>query len=179
MSTDQQLLPEDKSKKGMEAYKAEDISSAIAFFSEAVTEYKQRGNTLAAAEAQNNLSICYQRTKDYPQALAVIEGTDELFANGGDKYRQALALGNQAAALEGLGKLEEAIIKYEQCSALLKETGKLEERGIVLTALSTLHMKMGHQLDAIATMQVAIMNEKKPSLKNRILQKLLKIPFGS
>ena len=90
-----------------------------------------------------------------------------------------MALGNQAVALENLGKFSRAVEKYEESARLLKQTGDLDNRAIVLQSLSELQMKMGHQLDAMATMRIALLNKKKPSLLERLLQKLLKIPFGS
>lgn len=179
MMSDPQTLPAEASKNGMKAYQAGDFQNAIQLFAQAVSGYQASGDALSAAEAANNLSTCYLRSNNPQKALEVIEGTDDVFAAAGDKFRQAIALGNQASSLESLGKPNQAIEIYEHCSTLLKETNHLDERGIVLKSLAALHMKMGHQLDAMSNMQIALLNEKKPSLINRFLKKLLKIPFGS
>ena len=112
-------------------------------------------------------------------ALNIILGIDELYEKSGDVHRQAITLGNQASALEKLNLQEQAAKKYEESSRLFKQIGDLENRSIVLQSLSELQMKMGHQLDAMATMQVSLLNKKKPSIFDRFLKKLLQIPFRS
>jgi tetratricopeptide (TPR) repeat protein len=179
------ILPEDQQapeyfvKEGMKAYRTGDYPTAIHLFLSAHSVFISSDNQLSAAEAANNLSVCYLKVGNAQKALEIATGTDEIFAQVGDLQRQAMALGNQAAALESLGKLSLAVEKYEESSRLLKQTGDLDDRAIVLQSLSELQMKMGHQLDAMATMRIALLNKKKPSLLDRLLQKLLKIPFGS
>jgi len=179
MSIGNQHSPDQIAKDGLNAFRRGDYPTAIQLYSEASTGYAALGNHLLAAEMANNLSVCYLKAGDTQKALDVVDGTDALFAEAGDVHRQAIALGNQAAALEGLGKYNQAVEKYEASSRLLKQAGALEDRATVLQSLSELHLKMGHQLDAMGTMQIALLNKKKLSFFDRILKKLLKIPFGS
>jgi tetratricopeptide (TPR) repeat protein len=171
--------PESSVKKGLKAFQTGDYPSAIGYFTSAHTGFLSAGNRLSAAETANNLSVCFLKSGNHQKALDFATGTDEIFAQAGDSGRQAMALGNQAAALESLGRFGLAEEKYQESSRLLKETGDLENRTTVLTSLSQLQMKMGHQLDAMATMKIALLYKKKPSLMERLLNKLLKIPFGS
>ncbi len=177
--TEDQQAPEYFIKEGIKAYQAGDFSNAIHLFLSAQSGFLASENLPSAAEAANNLSVCYLKAGNAPKALEVATGTDEIFAQAGDLRRQAMALGNQAAALESLGNLSHAVDKYEESSKLLKQSGDLDNRAIVLQSLSELQMKMGHQLDAMAMMRIALLNKKKPSFLDRLLQKLLKIPFGS
>ncbi len=150
----------------------------LKYFKQALAGYQSNNEILFAAEVANNLSVCYLKSGKSQQALDVVSGTDQVFASANDIKHQAIALANQAAALEGLRKFDQALEKYEESSRLFKETGtNLEERVMVLQSLSELHMKMGHQLDAMATMQIALSYKKKPSFIERFLKKLLKIPF--
>ena len=113
------------------------------------------------------------------KAFEFVDGTDKVFEKANDTNRQAIALANQAAVLEGLKKYDQAVLKYEESSRLFKEDGNREKRVMVLESLSQLHLKMGNQLDAMATMQIALDNKKKPSVIERFLKKLLQIPFRS
>ncbi len=174
-----QPSPEFRLKEGMKAYQAGDYPAAIEHFLTSHSGFLADDNQLSAAETANNLSVCYLKSGDAQKALDAASGTDEVFSKAGDLRHQALALGNQAAALESLGKPKLAAEKYEESSRLLKEVGDLDNRAIVLQSLSELQMKMGHQLDAMATMRIALLNKKKQSVLERFLQKLLKIPFGS
>jgi tetratricopeptide (TPR) repeat protein len=171
--------PEKLAKEGMKAYQSGDYPTAITFFLSAHSGFLSAKNSLSAAETANNLSVCYLKNGKAQEAYDIAAGTDETFAQAGDLRRQAMALGNQAAALENLGKLNPAAEKYGESAQLLKQTGDRDNRAIVLQSLSQLQMKMGHQLDAMATMRIALLDKKKPSFMDRLLQKLLKIPFGS
>ena len=88
-----------------------------------------------------------------------------------------MAIGNQAAALEALGRLEEAAANYERSAELLKGIGEDQLRATVMQSLSTLQLKMGRQLEALATMSAGLGGLKHPSPKQRIVKKLLQAPF--
>ena len=166
-------------ENGLEAFRAEDYQKAIISFLQAVEEYKSNNELLPAAEAANNLSLCYLKSGNPKKAFEFVDGTDKVFEKANDTNRQAIALANQAAVLEGLKKYDQAVLKYEESSRLFKEDGNREKRVMVLESLSQLHLKMGNQLDAMATMQIALDNKKKPSVIERFLKKLLQIPFRS
>lgn len=164
-------------EKGLKAFNDQKYQEAINYFSQASTGFESSGDMLSVAEIANDLCLCYLKTGDSQKASEVVLGTEEVFEKAGDKRRQAIALANQGAAMESLHKFDPAVEKYEASSRLFKEIGNLEERALVLKSLSELHLKMGHQLDAMVTMQIALDNQKKPSLIERFLKKLLKIPF--
>ena len=88
-----------------------------------------------------------------------------------------MALGNQAAALEALGKLDDALKTYQRSSDLLKKVGDKENRATVLASISQLQIRSGKHLEAVAAMQASLDNRSKLSLKEKLLNKLLKVPF--
>jgi tetratricopeptide (TPR) repeat protein len=96
----------------------------------------------------------------------------------GDLRRQAMALGNQAAALAALERYDEAEEKFQQSSTILKEIGDTELRTTVMQSLSTMQMKRGQRLDALLSMHIGLQQEGKPNLRQRFLKKLLEIPFN-
>ena len=170
--------PSHLKEKGLKAFYNQDYNAALEFFNAAYSSSSTSGDTLAAAEIANNLSLCYLKSGDSQKAFDIIQNTDQFFKDAGDKKKQAITLANQAAALEGLHKFDLAAAKYEDSSSLFKEIGCQDERALVQKSLSQLHLRRGHQLEAMAAMQIAIDNQKHPSIVERFLRKLLKIPFG-
>lgn len=162
---------------GLQAFQAGDYQAAATHFEEAAQACASAGDAPAAAEMQNNRSVALLKAGNAAEALQAAGGTDEVFAQIADLRRQGMALGNQAAALEALGRLKEASEKYERSAELLKQTGETQLRAHVLESLSALQLRTGNQLQAMATMQSALASKKKLSLKDRLLNNLLKVPF--
>lgn len=170
-------MPTKLSKKAKAAYKAGEYKKAAELFNDAANGFSLTGDKFMVAEMLNNQSVALLQNKDPESALRVILETDRVFAEAGDTRREAMTYGNQGAAYEALGKFEEALVKYQKAADLLKETDDKELRAYVLQSLSTLQLKTGNQLQSLATMQAALESKKKLSLKDRLLKKLLKIPF--
>lgn len=163
--------------QGLRAFREKKYAEAAACFTQAMQLFEAEGNLVQKGEMANNLSVAHLQAGDSAQALKVLENIPELFAQANDPRRQALTLGNQAAALEAAGDTAAALEKYQQCSDLLKALGDHDTRAPVLQAISQLQMRTGHQLEALASMDAALYNKKKLSLTERVLKKLLRIPF--
>ncbi len=164
-------------KRAEASYHAGRFPEAAGLFEQAARQYSEDGDESRAAEMANNRSVALLQSGDGTGALEAAEGTDQVFARSGDTRRQALALGNQAAGLEALNRMEEALARYRQCSDLLKQCGDEESRVPVLKAISALQIRTGHQFEALASMDAALNNQKKLSLQERFLKKLLDIPM--
>lgn len=160
------------------SFRSGKFAEAADLFQQAYQLCTQSGDVLKAAEMANNRSVALLQAGNAAAALEAAQGTDAVFAQAGDLQRQAFALGNQAAALEGLNRLEEALARYIQCNNLLKHTGDEENRASVLKSISALQIRTGHQLEALASMDAALENQKKLSLKERFLKKLLDVPMN-
>lgn len=170
-------MNQDISKQAKEVFESGNFIEAAKLFGSAQKEYQVNGDRLMAAEMANNCSVARLKAGDGHGALEAALNTEEVFAEAGDLHRQALALGNQAAAYEALGKIKLAIEKYQISADLLKQTGDKELRSYVLKNLSALQLRSGDQLQAMATMEAALDNQKKLSFKERFLKKLLRLPF--
>jgi len=136
--------------------------------------YQSCDNALMAAEARNNRSVALLKAGLPQAALEAAGGTDEIFAADDDPRRQAMALGNQAAALDALGKLKQAEALYRQSADLLQKIGERELYAIVMKSLSTIYMRQGKQLDTVAALQASLEDGRQLSGKERIIKKLLK-----
>ena len=170
-------MPEKIAKNAKAAYKTGKYQKAADQFQKAAAGFSNAGDELMAAEMLNNQSVALLQNGDPTGAFTAASGTDEIFSKARDSRRQAMALGNQAAALDSLGELEEAIEKYKLAAELLKETGDMELRSYVLESLSALQLRTGNQFQSLATMQAALDSKKKLGFKERFLKKILRIPF--
>jgi len=159
------------------AYRAGRHAEAAALYRQAEELYAASGDPVQAAEMANNRSVVLLQAGEAQAALEACSGTSSIFAQAGETHKQALALGNQAAALEALNRLDEALALYRQSSELLKQTGDQDSRAHVLKCISALQIRTGHQLEGLASMEAALENKKQLSLQERILKKIIRIPF--
>jgi tetratricopeptide (TPR) repeat protein len=164
-------------EEGQTAYQNGDYQAAGRLFAAASQAFETRKESIQAAEMANNSSVAWLQAGDADQALQAVSGTDAVFALAGEVRLQAMALGNRAAALDALGRLEEAAILYDQSAMLLGEIGEGELRAYAMQALSKIQFRTGRQLEALATMQAGIEGIEKPSLRQRVLKKLLRFPM--
>jgi tetratricopeptide (TPR) repeat protein len=165
-------------EKAKAAYEAEDFEEAARWYDRAGSEYTLQEDHLNAAEMANNRSVCLLRSGNSQAALSASRGTEKVFAGAGDLRRQAMALGNQAAALEAMHRIDEAISLYQQSNDFLKQINDQDLRTFVLQSLSGLQLKRHQYLQALATMQAALEIKQKLTLRDRILKKLLQIVFS-
>ncbi len=172
------LDPQTLKKQAEDAFRAKKYAQAAQLFEAAGKSYAERNEIVSAAEMASSRSVALLQAGDAAAALEATQGVDRVFALSGDRKKQALALGNEAAALEGVGKNDQALEKYRQCADLLKEVGDNDTRAVVLKSISQLQMRTGHQLEALASMDSALDNKKKLSAPEKLLQKLLKVPFS-
>ena len=160
-----------------EYFQSKDYKKAIKGFEAAHKHYLGEGDELNAAEMANNISVALLQRGKKAQALEIVQGTDQIFEKHDDPFRQAMALGNYAAALEATKKFKEAEHAYQKSADLFEQLGEKEFRTTVMKSLATLQIRQGKQLESILSMQQSLSGKKNPSIKDRILSFLLKIPF--
>ena len=104
--------PQDIARTARISYEAGDYSKAANLFATASIAMRSSGDVLGSAEMDNNYSVALLKAGNAQAALSASQGTEIIFSQAGDLKRQAMALGNQAAALEALGKRKEALQLY-------------------------------------------------------------------
>ena len=171
------LTPKELEKQGKSAFQRGDYLEAAQSFEAARQGYEAQGEILASAEMANNCCVAYLQGEEPEKALKVVEGTDEVFSEAGDLTWQGMALGNFATALEQMDRVDEAIEIYLQSATILEQAGEDKLRANVLQSLSTLQFQEGRQLEALASMQSGIEGVKSPTPQQRVLKRLLNIPF--
>jgi tetratricopeptide (TPR) repeat protein len=172
------LNPQQITKEAQSAYKAGDYVAAAQSFEAARQGYLSANDLVMAAEMANNVSVALLQAGDAQSALHAVEGTDIVFNEAGERKRQAMALGNRAAALEALKRSEEAEQAYWQSAQILKELGEEDLRLSVMQSISALQLRTGKQFQAVATMHSGMENLEKPTPKQRFLKRLLNIPMN-
>lgn len=172
------LTPKQWKRKGEKLYQENEYLEAEVAFNHAADGFRMDGDELLAAEMDNNRSVAFLQAGKPDLALQAVNHTPEIFAQAGDLRRQALALGNQAASLEALKRFSEAVEKYTEASEILKQIGDTESRATVLRSLSVLQMGQGNRLDSLLSMHIGLQQVERPTIKQRLLKKLLEIPFN-
>jgi tetratricopeptide (TPR) repeat protein len=160
-------------KQATGLYQKRAYLQAAELFYNAAAEYQAEQKPVRAAEMHNNRSVALLQAGDAAGALQAAAGTEMVFFQEGDNRRQAMALGNQAAALEELGKPKEALDFYQQASSLLGSEGESEMRSIILKRISSLKLRSGKALESLAAMDSALTIEKPASPKEKLLRRLL------
>jgi tetratricopeptide (TPR) repeat protein len=123
----------------------------------------------------NNLSVALSQIGRHQAALEVLEGTYLLFTELDELSKAAQALGNQAAAYEGLHQWVQAEALYLQAAERFQSLGEEENRRYTLQALSRIRLRLGRPMEAVSTMQGALEGSKS-GWRDRLIRKILALP---
>lgn len=170
MTTDPAQLAEG----GKRAFEGSEFDKAAELFQQAAEGFSLGRNGLLAAEMRNNLSVALLKMNRPQEALDAALGTDAIFAGAGDLGRQAMALGNQAAALESLRRLDDALEKYEQSAELFGRAGEGDMRSLVMKSAAAIKLKTGRVSESAFKMMGALDAKDKPTLLERLLKFFLR-----
>lgn len=164
-------------EQGKEEYAKGNHAAAANLFAQAAQAYADVQDELNAAEMKNNQSVALLQAGNAKGALEATQGTELIFQKAGDIKRQGIAVGNRAAALEGLKKYQDAIADYERAASLLEQAGEGDMHSVVRKAAANLHLKYGRigaaQMDVYDSLRLV----EKPSFTQRILKFLRRIGF--
>lgn len=162
-------------EKGKREYEKENYSAAADLFSQAAQAYAAMQDALNAAEMKNNQSVALLQAGKAKESLSATDGTEKIFENAGDLKRQGIAVGNRAAALEGLKKWNEALGEYERAASLFEQAGAGDMHSIVRKAAANLNLKRGRFTDSQLDVYDSLRLVEKPTLTQRIMKFLIRI----
>lgn len=166
--------PQQLAEEGRRAFAAGSYAEAARLFSEASRGFTLGRDGLHAAEMGNNRSVALLKDNRPEQALEAAAGTDKIFEASADTKKQAMALGNQAAALEALKRFEEALPLYERAVELFELSGEKDMCALVLKSMAAIRLKQGKLNEAGMEMVGALGAVEKPNLLQRILKFILR-----
>lgn len=163
----------DLREAGLQHFRAERLPAAATAFAEAAALYEAAGDLAAAAELRNNLCVVRMALNDWPGALSAVEGTPEIFARLNDPLRAAQAVANQAAAQDGAGNVEAAAALYLRAIEQLGALGEKDTRAACFKKLSALQIKLGQQMQALASMHSGLNLSAELSPKEKMLKEMI------
>ncbi len=164
-------------EQGKEEYAKGNHAAAADLFAQAAQAYTNEQDELNAAEMKNNQSVALLQAGNAKDALQATDGTEAIFQKAGDVKRQGFAVGNRAAALEGLKKYDEAIAEYERAASLLEQAGEGDMHSVVRKAAANLHLKRGRVTAAQMDVYDSLRLVEKPNFTQRILKFFRRIGF--
>ena len=165
--------PAELCEQGKRAFEARRYDEAARLFGLAAEGYTLGRAGLLTAEMKNNQSVALLKANKPAQALAAVEGTELIFAGARDKKREAMAVGNHAAALEGLGRPDEALVLYQRAAEPFREAGEGQMRAMVLKAAAGIELKRGALTESGLRMMEALKTKDRPNLLERALKSVL------
>lgn len=151
------------------------FDEAALLFAQAAEGFTLGRAGLLAAEMRNNRSVALLKAGKPEGALEAAQGTEQVFAGAGDKKRQAMAIGNVAAALEELGRSDEALAEFERSAAIFAEIGEGDLRATVLKAVAAIQLRRGRLAQSGLKMLGALEADEHPNLLRRALKSLLRL----
>lgn len=163
-------------KEANELYSAGKYQQASNTYSQAADKYLSDGNEVRAAEMRNNQCVALLQAKLPGDALTAVKGTALIFKTAGDKLKQAMAYANEATALKDLGKKPEAIEMFTLAAGLFRQLNESEMYQEVMQSISSLKLKSRNIIGALFSMQEGLKQVEKPTIKQKLLLKLLNIP---
>lgn len=169
--------PTTLAENGKQEYEKGNYVAAADLFYLASQAYANAQEPLNAAEMKNNQSVALLQAGKAKEALAATEGTEIIFQQAGDIKRQAIAVSNRAAALEGLKKWKEALAEYDRAAALFEQIGEGDMHSIVRKAAANINLKHGRINDSQMDVYDSLRLVQKPTLTQRIMKFLVRIGF--
>lgn len=164
-------------EQGKEEYAQGRHAAAADLFAQAAQAYADAQDELNAAEMKNNQSVALLQAGRAQEAFDATDGTEALFQKAGDLKRQGIAVANRAAALEGLKKVDEALVEYERAASLLEQVGEGDMHSLIRKAAANLNLKRGRVTAAQMDVYDSLRLVEKPNFTQRILKFLKRIGF--
>ena len=171
------LDPNAIAEKGKKEYGKGNYAGAADLFRQAAQAYSDAQDGMNAAEMKNNQSVALLQAGKAKDALQAVEGTEDVFQKVGDLKRQGVAVGNRAAALEGLKKIDEALAEYERAASLFEQAGDGDMHSVVRKAAANLNLKRGRITAAQMDVYDSLRLVEKPNFTQRIMKFMKRIGF--
>ncbi len=163
-------------EEGKSLYQAKKYLPAANSFSQAAEEYDALGESPLGAEMRNNQCVSLLLANKPRQALGAVQGTSSVFSEAGQMLNAGMALGNEATALKDLGENDLALEAFARAGEIFRSIDEEELYLQTMQSVSALKLKSRDLGGALFSMQKGIEGIEKPTWRQKILKKLLKIP---
>jgi len=166
--------PSQLAEQGKQIFKNKKFDEAAELFRQAAEGFMLGGDESMNAEMKNNMSVALLQAGRPQESLDAVLGTDKFYEGVKDIKSQAMALGNQAAALEGLNRYDEAIATFERSAELFAQVGEGDLRAMVMKSAAAIKLKTGKITDSAFKMMGSLDVKDNPSFFERILKFFLR-----
>jgi len=163
------LEPAQLEAQGKNAYQNKKFKEAVDLFRQAAEGYTLEHASLLAAEMKNNMSVALLQAGKPQESLDAALGTEKIFARAKEIKRQAMSLGNQAAALEALKRYDEAYANYELSAELFKQINEGDLRSMVMKSAAGIKLRTGRISESAFKMIGSTDAKQTPGFFERIL----------
>jgi CHAT domain-containing protein/tetratricopeptide (TPR) repeat protein len=126
-----------------------DLSNALKFYGDALTQFRALGNVNGQAAALNNIGKIAYDTADWDTSLNHFTLALHLFEAEQDRTRQAVALRNIGQVHSQLGDLDKALEYYQRALPLRRATGEKAGEAEVLTTIGAVYVQLGQRQNAL------------------------------
>lgn len=168
------LEPDQLEAQGKQAFAAKKFDEAAELFRQAAEGYTAGRAELMAAEMKNNMSVALLQSGKPQESLEAALGTDKVFEGSRDIKRQGMALGNIAAALEGIHRDDDALEHYERSAELFRQADEGDLLAMVMKSAAALKLKTGRVTESAFKMMGSLEAKKAPGFFERILKFFLR-----
>jgi tetratricopeptide (TPR) repeat protein len=169
------LDPTQLAEQGKQAFRNKKFDEAVDLFRQATEGFTLSNAGTQVAEMKNNMSVALLQAGKPQESLDAVLGTDKFYEDLQDVKSQAMALGNQAAALEGLHRYDEAIADYGRSAELFFQIGEGDLRAMVMKSAAAIKLKTGKVTDSAFKMMGSLDAKDTPSFFERILKFFLRL----
>ena len=167
----------DPHTQGVALFRAGQLDEARRAFETALAEAQATQNTVAVAEATNDLGVTLQKLKQRDDVRKQFETAIALFAELGDDQKRAQVLGNLGTLLADMKKFRDAEIRLEQAAEIFRRLGDQQNESLSLKWLSRAHLQHGDFLGAIFAYERALARLEPLPPDQALLRKILQIPL--
>ncbi|HQA69876.1 MAG TPA: tetratricopeptide repeat protein [Aggregatilineales bacterium] len=162
-------------EEGLRLFRIGEHTQALDHFEQAYDAYMAAERPLDAAEMLNNIGVIWRMEDDTGAAAVSLERAREIFAEHGDRSREAQVLGNLAPLYSKQGRIDEAIAAYRTAAEMFGELGDKDRQGETLLALGILQFREGQRQAGLASYEAGLMLIKNPTPKQKRTRMLLKM----
>lgn len=168
---------DDLQQAGIQAFRSGDYETALAKIQALVEAAAAENDLPKRAEALNDLGVIRKQLNDLPGAFKALEAALAYYQEVDNLRGEGQVLGNMGMVEEAQGKYDDAVQSYVDAAAIFEELGDSEMAMYSWQALSRLRLRQKEWIGAISAYEEGISHLPDNSIKKKMLQKLLKLPY--
>ncbi len=165
-------------EQGLRMFRFGEYEEAAEHFQNARALYDRLGNQRGQAEMLNNLGAVHTEQERWPEAAEAFDQARQIFETLDDTSGKAQTLGNLGTMYRHQGEHETAVAHLKQAIALLHEAGDPQKEAATLRLISRIRLGQARWLEALHFYDLSLACVQPPGFKERILRRLLQIPFS-